>query len=380
MRLPVRLAKALAAASVAALLAGAGAGAGAAATESVVVEQPAVVVWGQEGTISGRVVPAEGGVGVELELGGNVLAGASTAADGSFFFRLRLTSAGPYLVRAGGIASGPLQVPLRPVLRTSIEGRRIVGQKLLLRTSLRPAAAGRLRLVAVHNSRRAATRYFHAGKAQTLPTLSADRYSLRVTLAPNPGYLKVSRRLHYDIGAPPLRRGSQGRSVRLLERELVAHRFALSGIDGLFGYDTLEAVFALQKMAGLPRTGSLDEATWRALSRVKPPRPRLRGSYIEVDKSKQVLYVVRKREVKLIVAVSTGATGNTPVGLFHVYSKVPGGAVMYYSNYFTGAFAVHGYVEVPPYPASHGCVRVPMWVAPRLYGMIPMSSRVLIRY
>ena len=35
--------------------------------------------------------------------------------------------------------------------------------------------------------------------------------------------------------------------------------------------------------------------------------------------------------------------------------------------YFTGGYAIHGNPSVPPYPASHGCVRVPMWVAPRLY-------------
>jgi lipoprotein-anchoring transpeptidase ErfK/SrfK len=82
----------------------------------------------------------------------------------------------------------------------------------------------------------------------------------------------------------------------------------------------------------------------------------------------------------LIVPVSTGRTGNTPIGLFHVYSKVPGGAVMYYSNYFTGAFAIHGYVDVPPYPASHGCVRIPMWLAIRVYGLISYHTRVLIHY
>jgi lipoprotein-anchoring transpeptidase ErfK/SrfK len=31
--------------------------------------------------------------------------------------------------------------------------------------------------------------------------------------------------------------------------------------------------------------------------------------------------------------------------------------------YFTGGYAVHGNPSVPPYPASHGCVRVPMWIA-----------------
>jgi lipoprotein-anchoring transpeptidase ErfK/SrfK len=35
--------------------------------------------------------------------------------------------------------------------------------------------------------------------------------------------------------------------------------------------------------------------------------------------------------------------------------------------YFLCGFAIHGYPSVPAYPASHGCVRVPMWLAPRLY-------------
>ena len=35
--------------------------------------------------------------------------------------------------------------------------------------------------------------------------------------------------------------------------------------------------------------------------------------------------------------------------------------------YFTGGYAVHGNPIVPPYPASHGCVRVPMWIAPYLF-------------
>lgn len=375
MRLPVLIATALSTLVAAALAVGAGA-----AGESVLLEQTSEATYGQEGTISGRLSPGAGAVSVDLELNSAVIAQSETGADGSFFFRVRLTSPGPYVVRAGDAVSAPLTIPIRPILRTSIEGRRIVGQRLILRTKLLPARAGRVRLVAVRKSRRAADRFFRAGRVQAIPTSHAGRYALRLTLDPNPGFVKIRRKLRYQVGAPPLRRGSRGRSVRLLERELVAHRFALGGIDGLFGYDTLEAVYALQKMAGLARTGSMDEAAWRTLATRKPPRPRLRGNYIEVDKTKQVLYVVRRGKVHLIIPVSTGATGNTPIGLFHFYSKVPGGAVMYYSSYFTGAFAVHGYVDVPPYPASHGCVRVPMWVAPRLYGMIPLHSRVLIHY
>ena len=28
---------------------------------------------------------------------------------------------------------------------------------------------------------------------------------------------------------------------------------------------------------------------------------------------------------------------------------------------FIGNFAIHGYAPVPPYPASHGCIREPIW-------------------
>ena len=29
----------------------------------------------------------------------------------------------------------------------------------------------------------------------------------------------------------------------------------------------------------------------------------------------------------------------------------------------SGGFAVHGYHDVPPYQASHGCARIPLWAA-----------------
>jgi lipoprotein-anchoring transpeptidase ErfK/SrfK len=46
--------------------------------------------------------------------------------------------------------------------------------------------------------------------------------------------------------------------------------------------------------------------------------------------------------------------------------------------YFTGGYAIHGNPSVPPYPASHGCVRVPMWVAPLLYATTPYGQTVYV--
>ncbi len=74
-----------------------------------------------------------------------------------------------------------------------------------------------------------------------------------------------------------------------------------------------------------------------------------------------------------LIAVSTGATGNTPEGSFSIRAKSPttrplyGSGVLTWVMGFVGDFAIHGYPDVPPYPASHGCIREPMWVANWVY-------------
>jgi hypothetical protein len=88
---------------------------------------------------------------------------------------------------------------------------------------------------------------------------------------------------------------------------------------------------------------------------------------------------VRNGVVTAAVHVSTGATGNTPVGRWRVYRKVPGWDwVLWYPMYFLRGFAIHGYPSVPAYPASHGCIRVPMWIAPRLYATNAWGAAVYV--
>jgi len=140
-------------------------------------------------------------------------------------------------------------------------------------------------------------------------------------------------------------------------------------------------VLAVQKLHGLPRSGWVDGAVWKALRRARPPLPRVfgGGTHLEVDKRRQLLFEIRAGRVQRIVHVSTGATGNTPVGRWRVYRKVPGWDwVLWYPMYFLRGFAVHGYPSVPPYPASHGCVRVPMWLAPSLYSTYGYGSTVYV--
>ena len=48
--------------------------------------------------------------------------------------------------------------------------------------------------------------------------------------------------------------------------------------------------------------------------------------------------------------------------------------------FWHGAFAIHGYHSVPAWPASHGCVRIPMWLAPGLYSRWGLGTTVYVYY
>ena len=49
-----------------------------------------------------------------------------------------------------------------------------------------------------------------------------------------------------------------------------------------------------------------------------------------------------------------------------------------YASYYAGGRALHGLASVPPFPASHGCVRVPMWIAPTLYATNDYGETVYV--
>lgn len=53
---------------------------------------------------------------------------------------------------------------------------------------------------------------------------------------------------------------------------------------------------------------------------------------------------------------------------------------MYYSSFFLRGFAIHGYHSVPSYPASHGCVRVPIWIAPSLFAADNYGETIYVYY
>ena len=82
-----------------------------------------------------------------------------------------------------------------------------------------------------------------------------------------------------------------------------------------------------------------------------------------------------------MIHVSTGAPATpTPEGAFRVDRKIAGYSPhrLYYPSYFDGNRAIHGWPDVPPFNASHGCVRVPSWTARWIFHLAKLGTKVLI--
>ncbi len=156
------------------------------------------------------------------------------------------------------------------------------------------------------------------------------------------------------------------------------------------------ALIAFQKIEGRPRTGKLTKEELEALRAANPPKPRETGyAHIEVDLCRQVLFLVEADNTPLrVLPVSTGSGkcfteggrtrfAITPTGRFKIQWKLKGWrksplGLLYYPNYFYGGVAIHGNPSVPAEPASHGCVRIPMFAAKEFSDLAVVGMVVIV--
>jgi Putative peptidoglycan binding domain/L,D-transpeptidase catalytic domain len=313
-----------------------------------------------------------------------VVGTARTGPAGRYKIHPRVTTPGTFVAAAGHIKSNPLTIRVRPVLTTAVVGSGLVNSHLAVVARLRPSKAGKLRIRVYRGARKLRDVTLPSPARVPLRTGAPQAYRVRVQVRATAGYTRAAATVRTTVVIPNLRLGSRGPSVAMLQRTLRSQHYMLKGVNGRFGTDTYEAVIAFQKVHRLARTGVVTAGVWRLLLRSKTPHAHYQGPglHFEVDKTRQVLFDVLNAHVIRVVHVSTGATGNTPVGAFHTYYKEPGfnAKGMYDSEYFIGGFAIHGYAEVPPYPASHGCVRIPIWIAPILYFSHPLGTPVYVYY
>ncbi|GAA1508864.1 hypothetical protein GCM10009677_47120 [Sphaerisporangium rubeum] len=203
-----------------------------------------------------------------------------------------------------------------------------------------------------------------------------------------------------------LKLGAKGAAVKALQTRLLELGYVPGKIDAKYGGTTMSAVWAFQKVQGLKPTSTVTARTWRALENPKAPKvlvPRGKPDRMEVNLTLQVAVLYAAGVPKLITHVSSGSgipycetavwdgkqqrfcgDARTPTGDYKTTWRRSGWHKSYLGQlynpiFFNGGIAFHGALSVPLYPASHGCVRLPMHVAEILPGMLGTGVPVHVR-
>lgn len=218
----------------------------------------------------------------------------------------------------------------------------------------------------------------HGAPALGTPTLFDRAHQGHVTA--------VQRRAKTE--SPTIGPGDSGAAVTRLQRRLHQLGYAPGAVNGTYGDRTRAAVWAFQKVNRIRPDATVRKRTWSALAKPRKPRPLVRGrraNRVEVDLSRQLLFIYQDRRLVLTSHISTGAPGMaTPVGDYRVYRRVgswhqsPLGG-MYRPLFFHRGYAMHGSLSVPLHPASHGCVRLPLNAADRVAALVRIGDPVFIR-
>jgi hypothetical protein len=175
----------------------------------------------------------------------------------------------------------------------------------------------------------------------------------------------------------------KGARTRLFHRLLRREGYHIAGISRRVNWSTRLAILAFRKVNGMARRTGYRPSIFRKLLQGRGGfKPRHRGGrHVEIDISRQVMSLIAGGEAQHTFHVSTGASSTPTVrGTFRFYSRQPGynSVRMYYSVYFHGGYATHGYDPVPNYPASHGCVRNPIPYSRFIYNWVELGMPVYV--
>jgi lipoprotein-anchoring transpeptidase ErfK/SrfK len=178
-------------------------------------------------------------------------------------------------------------------------------------------------------------------------------------------------------------------AVKVIQQRLIDLGYLVAGQDdGRFGPATQNAILAFQKWERLGRTGMLDASTKARLDIATRPTPvtqGIDGKRAEILLDRQVTLLIDHNQVVRAIAVSSGKPSTpTPPGDYRVYAKIPRWWSTPFREWlpwalpFVGGIAFHQYEDVPPYPASHGCVRQSFAVAQWTYNFATVGMPVKV--
>jgi hypothetical protein len=193
----------------------------------------------------------------------------------------------------------------------------------------------------------------------------------------------IARSSTFQISFPDLDPGDRNSAVRILNH-LLLHEGYYSTHGKRYSKRTRLAVMAFRKTNGMKRTANANPRIFKKLAagrgsfHLKYPGA---GKHVEVDISRQVMVLARHRKPQYTIPVSTGAPATPTIrGHYRFYSRQPGynSSGMYYSVYWHGGYAIHGYHSVPTYPASHGCVRNPIPQSVFIYNWVRLGMSIYV--
>ena len=338
------------------------------------------VVFGDQVTVSGVVTPAASGQQLTVKHGDTVAGTAVTDADGVYSLNFTPRRSGDVVVgldASPGVVAPAVALAVKPQV-TVTHGALVPFISATVTVKVVPAAYDGLVVVKVTHKKAVVGSWkarAAGGKATLhIPFRGVDGFTLDVTAPAAAGLDARTVQARFNVRPKTLSAGAKGPYVKGMLTALSGLRFRIPGMGSTFTSKVKDSVMAFQKAYGLSRTYVFNTACWRKIdgARLIKARHASPGTHLEVDKGRQIAMVVKGGKPYGIICVSTGATGNTPEGTFHIqqkhsYTTSGFGGILVRTMGFVGNFAMHGYTPVPPYPASHGCVREPIWACYWMY-------------
>jgi hypothetical protein len=288
----------------------------------------------------------------------------------------------------------PSKISLR--LKGLNGGKLTVGKKVTAVGTMRPYVPGQKVTVLLHRGKKKTIKRVTVPVRQKSAKSKLGKFSFSKRLI-KPGRYSVeaihkknanvggskNETRHFHIRYPDLSYGADGDAVKVFN-ELLAKLGYVNDEGGTYDSATGRAVLAYHKVNKEPRKESASSGMFKKLAKgkggfkLKHPGA---GKHVEADISRQVMVLAKNGEVDEIYTISSGkSTTPTILGKFHFYRKEPGynSHEMYYSVYFQGGYATHGYASVPDYPASHGCLRNPIPDSVHIYNWIDLGDPIYV--
>ncbi len=299
------------------------------------------------------------------------------------------------LAQGGGVPTEPAPAKIKLKLKGLHGGKAKVGDRVEVIGTVTPFVGHQEVEVQLGNKgdavlkktpfvKRVKGKKFGRFKLRSKPLVDAGKYRVRVqkpATARQEGASAKSK--SFGIKYIDLDPGDSGPAVAVFN-QLLRKQAYYNTDNSIYGSHTQRAVMAFRKVNGMERNFQATPEIFQMLAagkggfKVEYPNG---GKHVEVDISKQVMALADGGKAKYVFHIATGAAATpSDQGAFTFYRKSPGfnSLGMYYSIYYNRGEATHGYHSVPPYPASHGCIRNPIPDSVFIYNWIDLGDRMYV--